>query len=96
MALFPPEYQSGSRAFALAAEIERNLISQRTREALADLKAAGVRLGRPRGSYKKKTIVLQELTEIRQRLASGDSLQVIARDYGVHRNTLSSYLKSEG
>lgn len=83
-------------AFALAAEIERNLISQRTREALADRKAAGVRLGRPRGSYKKKTIVLQELTEIRQRLASGDSLQVIARDYGVHRNTLSSYLKSEG
>lgn len=83
-------------AFALAAEIERNLISQRTREALADRKAAGVRLGRPRGSYKKKTIVLQELAEIRQRLASGDSLQVIARDYGVHRNTLSSYLKSEG
>ncbi len=83
-------------AFALAAEIERNLISQRTREALADRKAAGVRLGRPRGSFKKKTIVLQELTEIRQRLASGDSLQVIARDYGVHRNTLSSYLKSEG
>lgn len=83
-------------AFALAAEIERNLISQRTREALADRKAAGVRLGRPRGSYKKKTIVLQDLTEIRQRLASGDSLQVIARDYGVHRNTLSSYLKSEG
>lgn len=83
-------------AFALAAEIERNLISQRTREALADRKAAGVRLGRPRGSYKKKTIVLQELTEIRQRLASGDSLQVIALDYGVHRNTLSSYLKSVG
>ena len=83
-------------AFALAAEIERNLISQRTREALADRKAAGVRLGRPRGSYKKKTIVLQELTEIRKRLASGDSLQAIARDYGVHRNTLSSYLKSEG
>lgn len=83
-------------AFALAAEIERNLISQRTREALADRKAAGVRLGRPRGSYKKKTIVLQELTEIRQRLASGDSLQAIALDYGVHRNTLSSYLKSVG
>lgn len=83
-------------AFALAAEIERNLISQRTREALADRKAAGVTLGRPRGSYKKRTIVLRDLSEIRQRLASGDSLQAVARDYGVHRNTLSSYLKSAG
>ena len=81
-------------AFALAAEIERNLISQRTREALADRKAAGVVLGRPKGSYKKKTIVLQDLPEIRQRLASGDTLLAIARDYCVHRNTLSNYLKS--
>lgn len=81
-------------AFALAAEIERNLISQRTREALADRKAAGVILGRPKGSYKKKTIVLQDLPEIRQRLASGDTLLAIARDYCVHRNTLSNYLKS--
>ena len=41
-------------AFALAAEIERNLISQRTKEALADKKAAGIVLGRPKGSRKKE------------------------------------------
>ena len=83
-------------AFALAAEIERNLISQRTREALADRKAAGVTLGRPKGSFKQRAAVLQDLPKIQKRLASGDSLQAVARDYGVHRNTLSSYLKSVG
>ena len=37
-------------AFGLSAEIERNLISQRTKEALCRLKTEGRRLGRPKGS----------------------------------------------
>ena len=83
-------------AFALAAEIERNLISQRTKEALADRKAAGVKLGRPVGSCKRRAAVLRELPKIRQRMAAGETLPMIARDYGIHRNTLSNYLKSAG
>ncbi|MBQ9660352.1 MAG: recombinase family protein [Bacteroidales bacterium] len=81
-------------AFALAAEIERNLISQRTKEALADRKAAGVRLGRPPGSFKKKETVLRDQGDIQRRLAAGESLCSISQQYGIHRSTLASYLKS--
>lgn len=44
-------------AFGLAAEIERNLISQRTKEALARIKASGKKLGRDFGSRNKKHIL---------------------------------------
>jgi DNA invertase Pin-like site-specific DNA recombinase len=81
-------------AFALAAEIERNLISQRTREALSDLKAAGVKLGRPAGSYKMKEEVIRDMEKIQKRLACGESLPMIAKGYGIHRNTLVRYLES--
>lgn len=40
--------------FALIAQIERDLISLRTREALLSLKASGVTLGRPKGQGKSK------------------------------------------
>lgn len=80
-------------AFALAAEIERNLISQRTREALADRKAAGVVLGRPKGSYKKREEVLRDAERILFERHNGLSIKQIAQRYGIHKNTLSRYLK---
>ncbi len=81
-------------AFALAAEIERNLISQRTREALADRKASGIRLGRPVGSHKMREEVLRNRDSICRRIAAGESMASIAIAYGIHRNTLANYLKS--
>ena len=80
-------------AFALAAEIERNLISQRTREALAMRKLAGVKLGRPPGSSKKKVSFYKMYPEIRRMLDGGMSLSAVAGAIGVHRNTLRRYLK---
>ena len=41
-------------AFSMAAEIERDLISKRTREALAAKKKQGIQLGRPKGTGKSK------------------------------------------
>lgn len=80
-------------AFSLAAEIERNLISQRTREALAAKRQAGVRLGRPPGASAKKERVLKDLSQVQSWREQGKSLAEIARRYQVHPNTLARYLK---
>ncbi len=79
-------------AFALAAEIERNLISQRTKEALAVKKMEGVRLGRPPGSSKKMITFCKEYDNILRMREEGMSITSIAKVYGIHRNTLKHYL----
>ncbi len=79
-------------AFALAAEIERNLISQRTKEALAVRRAEGIRLGRPPGRSVKHDVFTQKEHIIRAMLADGYTISGIARRLGVHRNTLRRYL----
>lgn len=81
-------------AFSLSAEIERNLIAQRTREALADKKASGVVLGRPKGSYKNRAKVILNRETIIQAHLGGKTYSEIAREYGIHPNTLRRYLKS--
>lgn len=79
-------------AFALAAEIERSLISQRTKEALAVKKLEGVKLGRPPGSSKKKVTFCKDYDRILAMKSEGKSISFIAKAYGIHRNTLKKYL----
>lgn len=80
-------------AFALAAEIERNLISQRTKEALALKRASGIRLGRPKGHSKKKESASRRWDEISAMIDKGIPMSQIARCVGVHRNTLRKYIE---
>lgn len=82
-------------AFGLSAEIERNLISQRTKEALARKKAEGVILGRPKGSKSSKTKLTGQEKKIRELLDRKVSYSAIGRILGVHRLTVSSFVKNQ-
>jgi len=80
-------------AFGLSAEIERNLISQRTKEALARKKAEGVVLGRPKGSKSTKTKLTGQEKQIKEFLQKKVSYSAIGRILGVHRLTVSAFVK---
>lgn len=80
-------------AFGLSAEIERNLISQRTKEALARKRAEGVVLGRPVGSKSSKVKLSGKEEIIRELLRQNVSITQISKIYKVHRNTVSKFIK---
>lgn len=80
-------------AFGLAAEIERNLISQRTKSSLANLKASGKKLGRPLAAESQKLKLSQNTRKIKKLLAKGISKSQIARILGVQRSTLRRFIE---
>jgi DNA invertase Pin-like site-specific DNA recombinase len=82
-------------AFGLSAEIERNLISQRTKEALARKRAEGVILGRPVGRKSAKTKLTGQEKKIQELLDKNVSYSAIGRILGVHRLTVSSFVKKD-
>ncbi len=80
-------------AFGLSAEIERNLISQRTREALVRRRAEGVILGRPKGRKSSRVKLTGRENEIAGLLHRGYSQNRAARHLKVHRITLGKFIK---
>ena len=80
-------------AFGLSAEIERDLISQRTKEALARKRAEGIILGRPHGRRSKYVKLSGHENEIKVLLDKKVSKSEIGRIFGVNRMTVDSFIK---
>lgn len=78
-------------AFSMAAEIEKELISQRTKEALREKKRLGIKLGRPKGPGKSKLDKFE--LEIEALLANGSTQKFIAERYDTTPANLSNWLK---
>ena len=81
--------------FALFAEVERDLISERTREGLARARSSGRKLGRPKGSLGVSRLDGKE-DEIRHFLELGVSKTAIAKITGVSRTALYSFMSTRG
>ena len=80
-------------AFSLSAEIERELISQRITESLKRKKAEGVKLGRPKGVRNKIVKLTGKEAEIKNLINKRVSKSAIGRIYGVHRLTVTAFVK---
>ena len=76
--------------FSIASEIERDLISKRTKEALSARKANGVKLGRPKGAGKSKLDAFEK--EIVALLRNGSSKKFVADRYGSSQVNLYNWI----
>jgi DNA invertase Pin-like site-specific DNA recombinase len=68
------------------AEFERSLIRERQREGIVLAKKAGVYRGR------KPSLTAEQADDLRKRVASGEKKAVLAREFGISRETLYQYL----
>lgn len=82
-------------AYGLSAQIERQLISQRTKEALARKKAEGVFIGRPKGSISKKVKLTGNEDKIRKYIKQGMSQREISLKLKVSKGTVNRFIKRE-
>ena len=79
-------------AFGLAAEIERNLISERTKSSLANIRANGKKLGRPFNSETKKLKLAKNQKRIQTLLAKGVTKSQIAKIFNVQHAILKKFI----
>lgn len=76
-------------AFSIASEVERRLISLRTREALARKKAEGIKLGRPKNVSSK---LKGKETEIKELISSGIPKTQICKKLKISRSTFYKFI----
>lgn len=71
------------------AEFERALIRERQRE--------GIALAKQRGAYRgrKKALSSEQMAELRQRASTGEQKAKLAREFGISRETLYQYLRTD-
>jgi DNA invertase Pin-like site-specific DNA recombinase len=81
-------------AFSMASEIERDLISKRTREALLVKKQNGMKLGRPKGVGKSKLDIYR--IEIEALINNGSTQKFIAKRYRTTEANLHHWIKQRG
>ena len=83
-------------AFGLSAEIERNLISQRTKASLDNIRATGKKLGRPFAAQSKNLKLSRNTKKVRIWLDAGLTKYRIAKIMGVKYTTLSRFIDRMG
>ena len=71
------------------AEFERALIRERQREGIAIAKQRGAYRGR------KRSLSDSEIVDVRRRIQRGETKAFVAREYGISRETLYQYLRTE-
>ena len=80
-------------AYGLTSELEHNLISQRTKNALSSIKDSGKKLGRPFSAQSKKLKLDENDKKLRQMVNENKSLHKIAKEFGVHYMTVKRYIE---
>ena len=83
-------------AFGLSAEIERNLISQRTKSSLDNIRATGKRLGRPFSAQSKKLKLSYNTKRVKRLLDMGATRYRIAKIMSVKPSTVSNFIQRMG
>ena len=83
-------------AFGLASEIERRLISQRTKSSLDNIRAIGKKLGRPLSAQSKKLKLSRNAKKVKQMLDLGFTRYRIAKTMQVRQTTVDRFLHRMG
>lgn len=90
------DYKVMIKAFKLTEEIDRILVSARTKDALASIKSSGRKLGRPQGSDSKQFFLDANKNEVMNMLERGETVGAICEHFNVSKNTYYKFKKNFG